>query len=188
MAISSDVTPLGTPLPDGRLVDADGTSHSLSGLTGAGPVLLAFLANHCPYVQHIERALGELTRDLEERGLTVIGISSNDATTHPQDGPEGMAEQAARAGWTFPYLRDADQALARAAGAVCTPDLFLYDGDHQLAYRGAFDGSTPGNDQPLTGDDLRTAADAVLAGRPAPEDQRPAIGCGIKWTPGNEPA
>lgn len=99
-----------------------------------------------------------------------------------------MAAQAKRAGWTFPYLRDPDQAVARAAGAVCTPDLFLYDRDQRLAYRGAFDGSTPGNDAPLTGEDLGAAAEAVLEGRAAPDDQRPAMGCGIKWTPGNEPA
>ncbi|TVR24744.1 MAG: thioredoxin family protein [Nitriliruptor sp.] len=188
MATTSDATPLGSPFPDGRLFDADGAALDIDDLAGDGPVLLAFLSNHCPYVRHIEQAFGEVTAELAERGITVIGISSNDATSHPQDGPEGMAAQTERAGWPFPYLRDPDQALARAAGAVCTPDLFLYDGDRRLVYRGAFDGSTPGNDVPLTGEDLRAAADAVLEGRPAPEDQRPAMGCGIKWSPGNEPA
>ena len=188
MAVASEATPLGSSLPDGSLVDADGTSHDLSDLVGEGPVLLAFLSNHCPYVRHIEEAFGRAAAELIARGITVIGISSNDATSHPQDGPDGMAAQVERAGWTFPYLRDPDQTLARAAGAVCTPDLFLYDRDQQLAYRGAFDGSTPGNDVPLTGEDLRAAADAVLAGSPAPDEQRPAVGCGIKWSPGNEPA
>ena len=188
MATTSEVTPLGSSLPDGRLVEANGATHELTDLAGDGPVLLAFLSNHCPYVRHIEHAFGEVTAELAERGITVIGISSNDATSHPQDGPEGMAAQAERAGWAFPYLRDPDQAIARAAGAVCTPDLFLYDHDQRLAYRGAFDGSTPGNDVALTGEDLRAAAEAVLQGRAAPADQRPAIGCGLKWTPGNEPA
>lgn len=188
MAVTTDATPLGTPLPDATLVDADGAPHRIGDLAGDGPVLLAFLANHCPYVQHVEQAFGRVTSDLQERGLTVLGVSSNDGTTHPQDGPDGMAEQAARAGWTFRYLRDPDQAVAHAVGAACTPDLFLYDRDRRLAYRGAFDGSTPGNGVPLTGDDLLAAAEAVLDGRPAPADPRPAMGCGIKWSPGNEPA
>jgi len=188
MAVTSDVTPLGSSLPDGSLVDTDGTTRDIGDLVGDGPVLLAFLSNHCPYVRHIERAFGQVTAELAERGITVLGISSNDATSHPQDGPEGMAAQAKRAGWTFPYLRDPGQALARAAGAVCTPDLFLYDGDRRLVYRGAFDGSTPGNGVPLTGEDLQAAAEAVSEGRPAPEEQRPAMGCGIKWSPGSEPA
>lgn len=187
MPTVSDATPLGTPLPHATLVDPDGDRHRLHDLAGSGPVLVAFLANHCPYVVHIERVFGRVTADLIAQGLTVLGVSSNDGTTHPQDGPEGMRQQAERAGWSFPYLRDADQHLARAVGAACTPDLFLYDGEHRLAYRGAFDGSTPGNDVPLTGEDLRTAAEAVLTGRPAPADQRPAMGCGIKWSPGHEP-
>ena len=188
MATTSDVTPLGSPLPGGHLAAADGATHDLDDLTDDGPVLLAFLSNHCPYVRHIEEAFGRAAAELIARGITVLGISSNDATSHPQDGHDGMAAQVERAGWSFPYLRDPDQVLARAVGAVCTPDLFLYDRDRRLAYRGAFDGSTPGNGVPLTGGDLRAAADAVLAGRPAPAEQRPAVGCGIKWRPGNEPA
>jgi len=187
MPTVSDPTPLGTALPEATLVDDGGGRHQLRELAGSGPVLVAFLANHCPYVVHIERAFGEVTAELIEQGLTVIGVSSNDTTTHPQDGPEGMRAQAERAGWTFPYLRDPDQGLAREIGAVCTPDLFLFDGQQRLAYRGAFDGSTPGNGVELTGADLRAAATAVLADRPAPSDQRPAMGCGIKWTRGSEP-
>lgn len=187
MPTVSDPTPLGTALPDATLVDAEGGEHELHELAGTGPVLVAFLANHCPYVVHIERVFGEVTAELIEQGLTVIGVSSNDPSTHPQDGPDGMRAQAERAGWTFPYLRDPDQRLARAIGAVCTPDLFLFDAQRRLAYRGAFDGSTPGNGVELTGADLRAAATAVLAGGPAPTEQRPAMGCGIKWAPGSGP-
>lgn len=187
MPTVSDATPLGTPLPDGVLLDADGTPHDLNELAGDGPVLVAFLANHCPYVVHIEHAFGDVTRELTARGLTVIGVSSNDTTTHPQDGPGGMAQQAERADWRFPYLQDPDQSVARACGAVCTPDLFLFDAAHRLAYRGAFDGSTPGNGVPLTGEDLCVAATEVMEGRPAPADQRPAMGCGIKWREGAAP-
>lgn len=182
MPTVSDTTPLGTPLPDVNLIDGDGVERRLHELAGPGAVLVAFLANHCPYVLHIESAFGEVTADLAARGLRVVGVSSNDATTHPQDGPDGIRAQAGRAGWRFPYLRDPDQSAARAMGAVCTPDLFLFDAQQRLAYRGAFDGSTPGNGVPLTGQDLRAAALAVLAGTPVPEDQRPAMGCGIKWT------
>ena len=156
-------------------------------MAGDGPLLVAFLANHCPYVQHIEATFGSVTAQLAEQGLTAIGVSSNDAASHPQDGPEGMAEQAERAGFTFPYLRDADQGVARAFGAACTPDVFLFDRAHRLAYRGAFDAATPGNDVAVTGDELRAAADAVLRGEAAPTEQRPAMGCGIKWSPGNAP-
>ena len=187
MPTVSDATPLGTPLPDATLIDGDDVRHRLHDLAGAGPVLVAFLANHCPYVVHIERAFGEVTAELTEQGLQVIGVSSNDTSSHPQDGPAGMLAQVERAGWGFPYLRDPDQSLARAIGAVCTPDLFLFDAQRQLCYRGAFDGSTPGNGIPLTGTDLRAAARAVLAGAPPPEEQRPAMGCGIKWTQGQAP-
>ncbi len=187
MATSSQQTPIGTALPEATLTDHDGAVRSVQDLAADGPVLFAFLANHCPYVQHIEAVFGQVTADLAAQGLTVIGVSSNDGTTHPQDGVEGMTEQAQRAGFTFPYLRDEDQTFARAVGAACTPDLFLFDRDQRLAYRGAFDGATPGNDVAVTGDELRAAAEAVLAGEPAPAEQRPAMGCSIKWSPGNAP-
>ncbi|MFO7779466.1 MAG: thioredoxin family protein [Nitriliruptoraceae bacterium] len=188
MPTVSDRTPLGTPLPDVTLTDNDGVEHRLHDLAGTAPVLVAFLANHCPYVVHIESAFGEVTAELVEQGLQVIGVSSNDAATYPQDGPDGMRAQAERAAWRFPYLRDPDQSAARAIGAACTPELFLFDTRQHLAYRGAFDGSTPGNGVPLTGADLRAAATAVLAGAPVPGDQRPAMGCGIKWARGQAPA
>ncbi len=188
MAVTSDPTPLGTPLPDANLTQPDGQQRAVGELAGPGPLLIAFLANHCPYVQHIEATFGTVTAELAEQGLTVIGVSSNDDASHPQDGPAGMSEQAQRAGFRFPYLRDEDQSFARALGAACTPDLFLFDREHRLAYRGAFDAATPGNDVPVTGDELRAAATAVLRGEPAPTEQRPAMGCGIKWRPGNAPA
>ena len=187
MASTAPQTPLGRALPDATLTDPAGTATPVHELAGDGPVLVAFLANHCPYVQHIEARFGQVATELAARGLTVIGVSSNDAASHPQDGFAGMEEQARRAGFTFAYLRDEDQSFARAVGAACTPDLFLFDRDHRLAYRGAFDAATPGNDVPVSGDELQAAADAVLAGEPAPAEQRPAMGCSIKWSAGNAP-
>lgn len=162
--------------------------HRLEALLGDGPTLLAFMCNHCPYVQHIEVAFGEVVAEYRERGLTTIAVVSNDAVGYPQDGPVGMREQSARSAWDFPYLRDQEHALALAVGAVCTPDLFVYDGQRRLFHRGAFDASSPRNGEPLTGGDLRAALDAVLAGRPAPADLTPSLGCGIKWTEGLAPA
>lgn len=187
MATESRQTPLGSPLPDVELIDADGVGHHTGDLTDDGPTVIAFLANHCPYVRHIETALGEFADEYVATDLRIVAVSSNDAESHPDDDVPGMLEQAQRAGWDFLYLRDPGQRLAHAAGAACTPDLFLYDDEGLLAYRGAFDGSTPANGVPVTGEDLRAAVDAVLSGSPAPADQRPSMGCGIKWTPGNEP-
>lgn len=184
---TATTTPHGAALPDAVLEDAGGVEHRLHDLLGDGPTLLAVVCNHCPYVQHIERALGALAAEARGRGLTTIAVVTNDLATYPEDGPEGMREQAARAGWDFPYLRDRDHALALAIGAVCTPDLFLYDAGRRLVHRGALDGSTPRNDEPLTGDDLRAAIEAVLAGAPVPEGLAPSLGCSIKWTDGSDP-
>jgi hypothetical protein len=131
--------------------------------------------------------LAALSRDLPSMGAAMVGISSNDAAAYPADGPDAMAAEAARQGWAFPYLYDEAQTAARAYRAACTPDFFLFDGDRRLVYRGQLDASRPGNGLPVTGADLRAAVDAVLAGRPVPEDQRPSLGCNIKWKPGNEP-
>ena len=180
-------TPLGSPLPDAELVDADGSVHRLHGLLGDGPTLLAFVCNHCPYVQHIEVALGEVAAEYRERGVATIAVVSNDPVGYPQDGPDGMREPSTRSAWGFPYLLDQEHALALAVGAVCTPDLFVYDGARQLFHRGAFDASSPRNGEPLTGADLRAALDAVLAGEPAPVDLTPSLGCGIKWSEGFAP-
>jgi peroxiredoxin len=184
---SSTTTPAGALLPDVELDDADGVAHRLHALLDDGPTVLAFVCNHCPYVQHIESAFGALATEYHARGVTTIAVVSNDPVGYPQDGPEGMRDQARRAGWTFPYLRDRDHALALAVGAVCTPDLFVYDADRRLVHRGAFDASTPRNDRALTGDDLRAALDAVLVGADAPEGLTPSLGCGIKWIEGLAP-
>jgi thiol-disulfide isomerase/thioredoxin len=184
---TSPPTPLGSPLPDAELVDAAGAVHRLHDHLGDGPTLLAFVSNHCPYVQHIEVALGEVADEYRERGIATIAVVSNDPIGYPQDGPDGMREQSARSSWDFPYLRDQEHALARAVGAVCTPDLFVYDGERRLFHRGAFDASSPRNGALLTGADLRAALDAVLAGRPAPADLAPSLGCGIKWSEGSAP-
>ena len=174
-------------LPDLELEDVDGATHRLHTLLGDGPTLLAFVCNHCPYVQHIERGLGELVAEYRVRGVTTIAVVSNDPVGYPQDGPEGMREQARRAGWGFPYLRDRDHALALAVGAVCTPDLFLYGTDRRLFHRGAFDASTPSNGVELTGADLRAAIEALLAGAQLPAGLAPSLGCGIKWAEGLAP-
>lgn len=174
--MESQKTPLRTPLPTATLPDADGVRHTLD--APGEPLLVVFACNHCPYVRWLEQDLGSL---IAESGVRAVAINSNDTVEYPDDGPAGMREQIARAGWDFPYLIDADQSVATAFGAVCTPDFFLYDADGLLAYRGAFDASSPKNGQPRTGDLLRAAIAEVQAGRPVPEPHRPAMGCGIKW-------
>lgn len=177
MAVASAMVPLGSEAPPFSLADLSGTLVHRSDF--AGPLLVAFLCNHCPYVKHVEVVLG---RVLAERpALDVVGVCTNDAQAYPDDAPERLAEQAARAAWTFPYLVDADQSVGRAYQAVCTPDFFLYDGSGRLAYRGAFDDSTPGNGRPVTGDLLADAIDRVLRDEPVPEPHRPSMGCSIKW-------
>ncbi|KWW99433.1 Alkyl hydroperoxide reductase/ Thiol specific antioxidant/ Mal allergen [Carbonactinospora thermoautotrophica] len=186
MAVSSVMVPLGTPAPDFRLPAVGGDTVALADLRGPA-LLVMFICNHCPYVRHIEKALGATVAEYAERGLAAVGICANDTDAYPDDTPEHLAEQARRAGFTFPYLVDETQEVARAYRAVCTPDLFLYDAERRLAYRGAFDASTPKNGVPVTGELLRAALDRVLAGEPVPEPHRPSMGCSIKWKPGNEP-
>jgi peroxiredoxin len=182
----STMKPLGTPAPDFALPDTDGRTVSLSDFEGRA-LLVMFICNHCPFVQHIRGGLAQLGRDYAERPLGIVAISANDVESHPADGPEKMAEEVKTAGYTFPYLYDETQEVAKAYGAACTPDFFLFDGEHRLVYRGQFDPSRPGNDVPVTGTDLRAALQAVLAGEPALPEQTPSIGCNIKWKPGNEP-
>jgi len=177
----------GAPLPDVVLEDVEGVPRRLHDLLGDGPTLLAIVCNHCPYVQHVERPLGAMAAQLRDRGLTTIAVVPNDVTAYPEDGPEGMRAQSERAGWDFPYLRDPEHALALAIGAVCTPDLFVYDADRRLVHRGAFDASTPRNGAPLTGDDLRRALEAVLSGEAVPDGLTPSLGCSIKWSEGLGP-
>ena len=158
MAVSSLMVPLGTPAHDFELPSADGTTVKLADLDGQA-LLVMFLCNHCPYVRHIERALGAMVAEYSGRGVAAVGICSNDLDAYPDDGPAGMAEQARRAGFEFPYLVDETQQVAAEYRAMCTPDLFVYDAGRRLAYRGAFDDSTPRNGQPVSGALLRQALD-----------------------------
>lgn len=184
---STMMLPLGAPAPAFELPDPTGREHRLSDLAAAKPLLVAFICNHCPFVKHVRAGFAALAAEYQKRGVAVVAIASNDVQAYPEDGPEGMAEEAREAGYGFPYLFDETQKVAKAYGAACTPDFFLFDGSARLAYRGQLDGSRPGNAVPVTGADLRAAAEAVLAGEPVPEAQTPSIGCGIKWKPGNEP-
>jgi peroxiredoxin len=179
---------LGANAPSFELPDPGGRAHSLAGFEGSPALLVAFICNHCPFVKHVRAGFAALASEYQKRGVAVVAIASNDAKAYPEDGPSGMAEEAESAGYTFPYLFDETQEVAKAYGAACTPDFFLFDGERRLFYRGQMDGSRPGNGVPVTGADLRRALDAVLEGRPAPERQRPSLGCNIKWKPGNEPA
>jgi len=183
----STMLPLGTTAPPFTLDDPRGETVSLDDFAGAPGALVMFLCNHCPYVQHIREELARFGREVQERGLAVVAVSSNDVEAFPDDAPEKMAEEAERYGYSFPYLFDETQEVAKAYQAACTPDFFLFDGNLELVYRGQFDGSRPGNGVPVTGEDLRAAVDAVLAGRPAPQEQAPSMGCNIKWKPGNAP-
>ena len=179
MAASSVMLPLGTPAPDFALPDLTGTTVRLDDFATAPALLVAFLCNHCPYVRHIEAELAKVLARYPD--LAVVGVCTNDVEAYPQDRPEQLAKQARRAGWHFPYLLDVDQQVGRAYSAACTPDFFLYDRQRNLAYRGAFDESTPGNGKPVTGGLLRAAVEQVLAGTPVPEPHRPSLGCSIKW-------
>ena len=186
VAVNSTMLPLGTAAPHFQLPDTTGTTVSLSDFKGK-PLLVAFICNHCPYVKHIRAGLAQLARDLLPRGTAIVGINSNDAAHYADDAPDKMKQEAKEAGYAFPYLYDESQAVAKAYRAACTPDFFLFDKDHRLAYRGQFDDSRPGNGLPVTGKDLRAAFEAMLAGKPASPDQKPSIGCNIKWKAGNEP-
>jgi peroxiredoxin len=174
--------------PDFTLPDHEGRPRALADFRDAPALLVAFICYHCPYVVHIRKAFAAFAREYQERGLAVVAVASNDVDQYPQDGPEGMAREIREGGYTFPYLFDETQEVAKAYRAACTPDFFLFDGGRKLVYRGQFDDSRPGNDRPVTGKDLRAAVDAVLAGDAVPEDQRSSIGCNIKWKPGNAPA
>lgn len=180
---------LGTPAPDFALPDVvSGRTVRLAHFAAEPALLVAFICNHCPYVKHIRAGFAEFARQYQPRGLAIVAISANDPAAYPDDAPEAMAREAAAAGYTFPYLYDETQATARAYEAICTPEFFLFGRERRLAYRGRFDASRPKSDEPVTGADLRAAADAVLAGRPAPAVQQPSMGCSIKWKPGNAPA
>ncbi|GAB6164099.1 thioredoxin family protein [Thermostilla marina] len=184
---ASTMMPLGTPAPAFRLPDYAGKEWSIDDFADAAALLVVFMCNHCPFVKHIADELAALAKEYQAKGVAVVGINSNDVVNYPDDSPEKMREEATRRGYTFPYLYDHTQEVAKAYRAACTPDFFLFDRERKLFYRGQFDDSRPGNDVPVTGADLRAALDAVLEGRPAPEVQKPSLGCNIKWKAGNEP-
>ena len=178
----SAMLPLGTEAPDFHLADVvTGRILSLADFKQEHGLLVMFICRHCPFVKHIEHAIAALGHDYAAGALGIVAISSNDAIAHPSDAPESLAEQAREKGFTFPYLYDQSQQVARAYDATCTPDFFLFDGNRKLVYRGQFDGSRPGNEVPVTGIDLRNAIRNLLAGEPVSEHQVPSLGCNIKW-------
>ncbi|MDY0166018.1 MAG: thioredoxin family protein [Thermoguttaceae bacterium] len=183
----STMLPLGTQAPDFSLPDPDGKLVSLSDFSDAPVLLVAFICNHCPFVKHIAEGFAALAKDYQAKGVAVVAINSNDVENYPDDSPAKMAEEIKARGYTFPYLLDETQQVAKAYRAACTPDFYVFDAGRQLVYRGQLDGSRPGNEVPVTGEDLRAALDAALAGRPTADDQKPSIGCNIKWKAGNEP-
>ena len=184
---ASTMLALGAQAPPFSLPDAHGTVVALDDFREAAGLLVVFLCNHCPYVKHIRHELAAIGREYPARGIAMVGINSNDGEAYPDDGLDRMAEEARAAGYTFPYLHDADQAVAKAYRAACTPDFLLFDRDRRLVYRGQLDDARPGKATPVTGCDLRLALDALLAGRPISEEQRPSMGCNIKWKPGTAP-
>ena len=182
MAVTSTMQPLGSTAPDFDLPDTvSGETRSLKAVRGELATVVMFLCNHCPYVKHVNDELVSIASQYADRGASFVAISANDAVQYPEDAPEQMKAVAAEVGYPFPYLYDESQAVARAYGAVCTPDLFVYNADLELAYRGRLDASTPGNGQPLDGADLRGALDALLAGRSPAGEQLASMGCSIKW-------
>jgi peroxiredoxin len=185
---ASTMLPLGTMAPEFSLKNpVDGSTVSLQDFAGKKGLLVIFMCNHCPFVIHVADELAKLTREYMGRGVAVVGINSNDASKHPADSPERMVAEAENRGYPFPYLYDETQNVAHAYRAACTPDFFLFDGERRLVYRGQMDDSRPDSGVPVTGKDLRRALDAVLAGEDAPKEQRPSLGCNIKWQEGNEP-
>lgn len=195
MKFESLAIELGTTAPDFSLTGIDGKTYTLSDVAGEKGTLVTFICNHCPFVLHIVAGFAAFAREYQDKGLGIVAISSNDVDAFPEDSPEHMAEFAKQHGFTFPYLYDATQEVAIAYKAVCTPDFFLYDKDLKLAYCGQFDNSRPRTEHskgprteiPVTGENLRAAADAVIAGKPIPGPQYPSNGCSMKWKEGNEP-
>lgn len=184
----STMLPLGTQAPDFSLSDTDGKIVSRTDFAGKKGFLVVFLCNHCPYVKHVADELKKIGDECLQQGIAVVGISSNDVKMHPDDSPEKMKEEKASRGYAFPYLYDQTQEAAKAYRAACTPDFFLFDGEHKLVYRGQMDDSRPKTDNPVTGKDLRAAIAALLAGKPPLETQTPSLGCNIKWFEGSEPS
>ena len=189
MAVTSTMMPLGTKAPGFELTDTvSGRTVSMTDFADKPSLLVMFICNHCPYVKHVRAELARLGKDYESSDLGIVAISSNDVQEYPSDSPEEMKAEAERYGYVFSYLYDEDQSVAAAYTAMCTPDFFLFDSDRSLVYRGRLDGSRPNTGVPVTGEDLRTAIEATLAGEPVPEEQYPSMGCSIKWKTGKTPA
>ena len=185
----STMLPLGTKAPDFKLPDVvSGKTVSLATFDGKKALLVMFICRHCPYVQHIKEELAKLEKDYANSPLGIVAVSANDAANYPDDSPPQLKAMAQELGFTFPFCYDESQAVAKAYTAACTPDFFLFDANRKLVYRGQLDDSRPGNGKPVTGKDLRAAIDAVLAGKPVSQEQRPSIGCNIKWKKSSEPA
>jgi len=184
---ASTMLPLGVTAPHFSLPDAQGNTVSLSDFRDAKALVVVFMCNHCPFVKHIAGELSQVAKDYQPQGVAFVGINANDVDNYPDDSPEKMAEEVRQRDYTFPYLYDETQEVAKAYAAACTPDFYIFDHQQRLVYRGQLDSSRPGNDIPVSGEDLRAALDAVLADRDVPEPQQPSIGCNIKWKPGNEP-
>jgi peroxiredoxin len=184
----STMMPLATPAPGFELPDTiSGRTIRIQDFAGKRALLVIFLCNHCPYVVHVREGLAALGRDYEAKDVGIVAISANDPATHPDDAPQKLGSESKRFGYRFPVLFDESQDVAKAYRAACTPEFFLFDQKRALVYRGQLDGSRPGNAVPVTGADLRAALDAVLAGKPVAKDQKPSLGCNIKWRAGNEP-
>jgi peroxiredoxin len=183
----STMLPLGTAAPPFSLHNIDGKTVSLHDFADAPALLVIFMCNHCPYVKHVASGLASLAREYQAKGVAVVGINPNDVANYPDDSPARMVDEAKARGYTFPYLFDSTQEVAKAYRAACTPDFYIFDRQHKLVYRGQLDSSRPNSGVPVTGADIRAALDAVLAGTPVPQEQKPSIGCNIKWKAGNAP-
>jgi peroxiredoxin len=184
----SNMPELGGAAPDFRLAEVTtGSFVTRNGAARSKGLLVMFICRHCPFVMHVQEELARLGRDYARSDVGIVAIGANDPESHPEDAPGSLSEMARKLGFTFPYAHDETQSVAKAYGAACTPDFFLYDGALRLVYRGQLDDSRPGNGKPVTGRDLRAALDAVIAGRSVSADQKASIGCNIKWRPGNEP-
>ena len=187
--VSSTMLELGTPAPDFALPDViSGKTISLSAFEDNSVLVIMFICEHCPFVKHVQNELAQLGHDYRAKNVGILAVSANSVQTHPQDAPEHLKAMAITLDFTFPYCYDETQAMAKVYTAACTPDFFVFDGDRKLAYRGQLDDSRPGNSIPVTGKDLRAAIDTLLLGQTLSPEQKPSIGCNIKWTPGNEPA
>jgi len=184
---ASTMLPLGMSAPDFNLPDIKGDMVSVADFKESSALLVIFMCNHCPFVKHVLHVMVDLVKEYQAKGVAVVGINSNDVANFPEDSPEKMAKVAKKVGFTFPYLFDQSQEVAKAYRAACTPDFFLFDKERKLVYRGQMDDSRPGSEIHVTGVDLIRAMDAVLAGRDISSDQKPSMGCNIKWKKGNEP-